>query len=138
MYVNEKPVYGSQIKVNRGLYSHHGIYIDDDHVIHFASLIPGHETDPESASIVETTLDEFLKGGILEVRKYTKEEMKNLRPAKEIVEYAKSKLGTKGYNIVTNNCEHFSNECAFGKRTSEQVNKVIDLLSSIFTYGGNK
>jgi len=29
------PVRGDHIRVNRGMYNHHGIYITDDEVIHF-------------------------------------------------------------------------------------------------------
>ena len=34
---------------------------------------------------------------------------------------------------MTYNCELFSNECAFGEASSEQVNNVIDVLSRIFS-----
>lgn len=132
MYIVKKPQYGDQIRVNRGLYYHHGIYVSDEHVIHFASLEPGHETDPNSAMVVDTPLDVFLKGGQVEVREYEENLKDKVRSKQDIVNYAYSCLGRKGYNIITNNCEHFSNECAFGKRESEQVNQVLDILSSLF------
>ena len=126
----EKPYKGAQIRVNRGLYYHHGIYVNDDLIIHFASNEKGHETDPEYASICETSLEGFLKGGILEVRVYTEEELATKRTNEEIVEYAISQEGRKGYNLLTNNCEHFSNECAFGKGYSSQVESILSLLFS--------
>ena len=129
----KRPEFGDQIRVNRGIYSHHGIYVDDEHVIHFASLVPGHETDPSTASVVVTDLKTFLKDGELEVRVYSDEEKKKVRDPQEIVNYAYSCLGRKGYNIVTNNCEHFSNECAFGEAVSEQVNNVMDAFARIFS-----
>ncbi|OKZ89380.1 MAG: hypothetical protein BHW10_05365 [Clostridium sp. CAG:307_30_263] len=107
MYVVKKPYFGAQIRVNRGLYYHHGIYADDMHVIHFASSVPGHETDPAYARVEETTLEKFLKGGTLEVREYSDYEKKKLRSPEEIVSYAYKEIGRGGYNIVTNNCEHF-------------------------------
>lgn len=134
MFKEEKPFYGAQIRVNRGMYYHHGIYVDDEHVIHFASNTPGHETDPSYASVCETTLENFLKGGVLEVRVYDEEEQKKVRKPQDVVSYAYSKIGVKGYNIITNNCEHFSNECAFGTKDSEQVNNVMDILSRIFQH----
>lgn len=133
MYEKIQPTYGSLIRVNRGLYSHHGIYIDDNHIIHFASLKPGHELDPEEASVVETDLATFLRGGQLEVRVYTDEEKRTVKKPSEIVNCAYARLGEKGYNLVSNNCEHFVNECAFGKKESGQVNQVLDFLASIFT-----
>lgn len=128
MWENKKPKYGDQIKVSRGFYSHHGIYISDDEVVHFAP--PGNTgvLDPSLARIIKTGLAEFLNGGILEVRTYTAEELKNKRKPNEIVECALSHLGEGGYDLVSNNCEHFSNLCAFGSKESNQVESVLSLL----------
>ncbi len=130
MWSNILPKYGSQIRVNRGLYYHHGIYIDDNNVVHFASLEPGKELDPASASVVCTSLEQFLKGGTLEVRSYNESELKVKRSETEIVNVALSRLGEKGYNIINNNCEHFSNDCVFGERKSEQTESVLNIFAS--------
>ncbi len=129
-WTNDKPKYASQIRVNRGFYSHHGIYIDDDHVIHFGSLTK--ELDPATASIIMTTLSEFLNGGILEVASYNEEELKERFSDSQIVNQAYSRLGEKGYNLISNNCEHFSNECCFGKKDSRQVDDVLKMFSALF------
>lgn len=133
MWEIKKPEFGSQIRVNRGFYYHHGIYEDDMHVYQFAAPA-GSEISPENALIIVTTLDDFLKGGVLEVREYTSSELKEKRSPEEIIDYAKSMVGTGlgTYNLVTNNCEHFSNMCAFGKASSNQVEDVLKLL-----FGGN-
>lgn len=133
MFKNTKPVYGSVIRVNRGFYYHYGIYVSDDEVIHFASIKPGHELDPNEAEIISTPLSAFLRDGVLEVKELDINEKKQVRSPEQVVKYARSRLGTKGYNIITNNCEHFANECLYGKKESEQVNLVFDLLGSIFT-----
>ena len=133
MWINKKPIFGDQIRVNRGYYYHHGIYEDDNHVYQFAAP-KGSEISMANALIISTTLEEFLKGGIVEVREYNSAELKNKRSPEEIVKYAKSELG-KGlgtYNLISNNCEHFSNMCAFGKKSSTQVEDVIKML-----FGGN-
>jgi hypothetical protein len=129
MWEFKKPEYGNQIRVNRGFYYHHGIYEDDSHVYQFASP-KGSEISPENALIIVTTLDEFLNGGKVEVRTYTNQELKNKRSNDEIIEFAKSKVGTGlgTYNLISNNCEHFSNLCAFGKASSNQVEDVIKML----------
>lgn len=129
MWVKKKPSYGDQIRVNRGLYFHHGIYEDDNHVYQYASP-KGSEIKPETALIITTTLSEFLKDGEVEVREYTNEELKEKRSNDEIIKYAKSKLGTGlgEYNLLENNCEHFSNECAFGKKKSNQVEDLLKML----------
>jgi hypothetical protein len=132
MWSFKKPEYGSQIRVNRGLYYHHGIYESDDCVYQFASPEPS-EISPETAVVCTTTLKKFLNGGDLEVREYTEEELKELKPKDEIIKYAKEHLGEMGYNLISNNCEHFSNRCAFGKSESEQVNNIFSLLGGLFS-----
>lgn len=129
MWIEKKPNYGDQIRVNRGLYFHHGIYVSDDEVIQYASP-KGSEISPETALIISTTLDEFLKGGVVEVREYNNEELKKIRSKDEIVKFAKSKLGTGlgEYNLIDNNCEHFSNYCAFGEKKSNQVEDILSML----------
>ena len=131
-FVVKKPVYGDHIRVNRGMYCHHGIYIDDNNVVQFASLVKGHETDPEMAEVCITTLSDFIKDGILEVREYSSEELNTKRTPQEVVNSALSRIGEKGYNIISNNCEHFANECVFGVKKSEQVENVMSFLSSLF------
>ena len=129
MWVNKKPSFGNQIRVNRRLYFHHGIYEDDSHVYQYASP-KGSEVSPDTALIICTSLDEFLKGGEVEVREYNSEELKKKNSNEEIIRIAKSMLGTGlgEYNIVSNNCEHFSNYCAFNEKRSNQVEDVLSLL----------
>ena len=129
MWEKIKPSYGDQIRVNRGLYSHHGIYVSDDEVIQYASPT-GSEVSPATALIIKTNLDTFLKGGELEVRTYSSEELKNIRSKDEIVKFARSQLGTGlgEYDLISNNCEHFSNYCAFGEKKSNQVEDILDML----------
>ncbi len=130
MWTVKKPEYGNQIRVNRGLYYHHGIYESDDIVYQFASK--DGELNPETAEVCTTSLSDFLKGGVLEVREYTDEEKKTLRSPDEIIKYAKEHLGEMGYNLISNNCEHFSNRCAFGISESNQVDDFFNTLRRIF------
>ena len=129
MWVNKKPEYGDQIRVNRGLYFHHGIYVSDNEVIQYASP-KGSEISPATALIIKTSLNQFLNGGEVEVRVYSSEELKKVRSKEEIVKFAESKLGTGlgEYNLISNNCEHFSNYCAFGVKESNQVEDILKML----------
>ncbi len=133
MWNKTMPKYGDQIRVNRGLYYHHGIYEDDNHIYQYAAPA-GSEVDPKNALIITTNLETFLKGGEVEVREYTDEELNEKRSPDEIVEYAKSKLGSGlgEYNLISNNCEHFSNDCAFGFKRSNQVDDILNLLGGLF------
>ena len=129
MWVKKKPNYGDQIRVNRGLYFHHGIYEDDNHIYQYASP-KGSEVSSKTALIICTDLNVFLKGGILEVREYSDEELKKKKSSDEIIKCAKEMLGTGlgEYNIIGNNCEHFSNYCAFGEKTSSQVDNFLNMI----------
>ena len=129
MWEKKKPCYGDQIRVNRGLYFHHGIYVSDDEVIQYASP-KGSEVSPDTALIISTSLDTFLKGGDVEVRVYNNTEKNDVRSKDEIVKFARSMLGTGlgEYDIINNNCEHFSNYCAFGIKKSNQVEDIFKML----------
>lgn len=127
---NKMPIYGDEIRVNRGLYYHYGIYVDDKNVIQFGTS-SGVEVSPENARVIITTLDVFLKGGVLEIREYNEEELKKKRSSKDIVNYAMAHLGEAGYDLINNNCEHFANRCVFGESYSEQVDNVMSLLRRI-------
>ncbi len=104
---------GDHIKVRRhGLvYAHHGVDMGDGSVIHFTE--PKEDRPP---AIRRTAMDEFLRGGKLRTVKHRKA----LAPD-EICERALEALGGDGYNLVTNNCEHFANWCVTGKKKSFQV-----------------
>lgn len=121
------PVYGDEIRVNRGLYFHYGIYIDDKNVVQFGT-VSGVEVSPENARVIITTLDVFLKGQVLEIREYSSEEQKKKRKPEEVVNYAMAHLGEAGYDLINNNCEHFANRCVFGESYSEQVDNIMALL----------
>jgi hypothetical protein len=118
------------IYVNRGLYKHYGIYAGDNVVIHFAPL-SGAEINAQNAVVHETTLQEFLKGGELKIDKQTKRKFsKNI-----VVSRARSLIGTKGYGMILNNCEHFARWCACGIVQSKQVDNAIDIISTGIDYG---
>ncbi len=131
MWEKRKPNYSDQIRVNRGLYYHYGIYESDDVVYQFASP-KGAEISPDTATINTVSLEEFLKGGEVEVRNYTEEELKTKKSPDEIIKYAKDHLGEMGYDLINNNCEHFANRATFGKSESSQVNDIFSLLGGLF------
>lgn len=127
-WVKKKPEKGAHIRVNRGLYYHHGIYIGNGQVIHFTGRDEDSVLDWSKPEVIETDLNYFLKDGVLEVKEYNEEELKDLYPADHIIAYAKACLGDKGYNLVFNNCEHFANTCTLGRFRSKQVERVFGML----------
>ncbi|BCG02438.1 hypothetical protein PPGU19_070060 (plasmid) [Paraburkholderia sp. PGU19] len=47
----------------------------------------------------------------------------------KIAERALGRLDEDGYDLVFNNCEHFAVWCATGVHESEQVRRVVDILT---------
>ncbi|MCI4668191.1 MAG: lecithin retinol acyltransferase family protein [Bacteroidia bacterium] len=50
---------------------------------------------------------------------------------------AKSKIGERGYNLLTNNCEHYANDVQRGRKYSHQTQIAVGsfLLAAIFGIG---
>lgn len=123
-----QPKKGDHIRVSRGIYNHHGVYISDEEVIHFTGTDDDSVLDWSKCEVIKTNLEDFLRGGTLEVKEYTEEELDDLYPVEHIVHYARSCLGDAGYNLVINNCEHFANMCTLGRFRSKQVERVFDII----------
>jgi len=120
----KKPVRGDHIRVSRGIYNHHGIYTDEDEVIHFSSEDDDNILGSDN-QVLQTDISGFLRDGKLEVKIYTEEEIDDLFPVEDIVNWARACLGDEGYHLVFNNCEHFANYCTLGRHHSGQVSRFL-------------
>ena len=127
IWVQKNPVMGDHIRVKRmhGIYTHHGIYVSDNEVIHFTGTDDDSIMDSSKNRVISSDLNFFLKGGELEVKEYTDEEFQDLYAPDQIVAYARSCLGDDGYNLIFNNCEHFANVCTLGRFRSHQVERLL-------------
>lgn len=127
-----EPTPGSMIRVGLGTIYHFGIYISDDEVIQFglAPSVRGLLKDSE-VEVLASDIDTFLAGGFLEVAEFERKERKTHRKPKEVIAYARKKLGTRGYSILYNNCEHFAYECLTGEHISHQADDVRALFRSL-------
>ena len=127
IWVQKNPVMGDHIRVKRmhGIYTHHGIYVSDNEVIHFTGTDDDSIMDSSKNRVISSDLNFFLKGGELEVKKYTDEEFQDLYAPDQIVAYARSCLGDGDYNVLFNNCEHFANVCTLGRFRSHQVERLL-------------
>jgi hypothetical protein len=113
---------GDHIWVTRPLgYTHHGIDCGDGTVIHFTGE-PGKKAD---AAIARTPMAEFALDSIVHLREYSDKD----RP-QVVIDRAESKLGSKEYNLVINNCEHFATWCCTGRTASQQVRMASSLTTS--------
>ncbi|MDO4793212.1 MAG: lecithin retinol acyltransferase family protein [Filifactor alocis] len=95
-------------------YSHHGIYVGDGQVIHYAladwSVFEG--LDSLYVCIQKDSLEEFSRGKRLHRR--TEEESPLKYSKQEAVSRARERLGEMSYNLAFNNCEHFVRWCRNG------------------------
>ena len=114
--VGEEPALGSHLVTARTLYSHHGIYVGNGRVIHYAGPSHGLCRGP----VEDVSLEYFAHGRGIRVR--------HDRPRfdrREVVARARSRLGERSYRILTNNCEHFCEWCLNGASRSSQVERWL-------------
>jgi hypothetical protein len=131
IWIEGVPKKGDHIRVSRHLYTHHGIYISDEEVIHFTGEDDDSILDWSKNKVIRTDLDRFLLGGDLEYKVYTEDELKDLYPVDHIVHYARVCLDDDGYDLIFNNCEHFANVCTLGRFKSHQVERVFRWIFNI-------
>jgi hypothetical protein len=110
-----EPVRGAHIYVERDLYSHHGIDCGDGTVIDFAGRGGGKDT----ACIRRVGLAEFAQGALVQTRSYG-----SCYSPEVIVARAVSIIGQSGYDLFSNNCEHFATWCVTSEHSSAQVEAV--------------
>lgn len=112
--------FGDHIYVVRaGGYSHHGVDIGSRRVIHQSTT----DGAKHGSSIRETSIDDFLDGGELRIRAYGKRYTPETAVAR-----AKSALGQSGYDLASNNCEHFATWCVAGEHASAQVETTVSAM----------
>jgi hypothetical protein len=114
--LDDLPVGAHLITPRRG-YTHHGIYVGNGRVVHYAGLCRALSRGP----VEEVSLEIFADGENIAV----KIGASAMFPASAIVERARSRLGEDRYRITTNNCEHFCEWCLRGESRSEQVERWL-------------
>jgi len=123
IWTTNPPKMGDMIRVKVKFYHHYGIYLDDEHIVQFG-LPDNTGQDPDRIAVMVTDIDGFLAGGDLEVAKLTPAERMARYSPRKTRDLALSRVGETGYNILHNNCEHFVNECVFGRHESSFVSGV--------------
>jgi Lecithin retinol acyltransferase len=102
---------GDHIYIQHIGFTHHGIDCGDGSVIHYGKR--GGE------KICRISKNDFASGNKIHVKEYGK-----CYSDDTVVRRAESRLGEKGYDLFSNNCEHFAYWCKTGKDKSEQVGQV--------------
>jgi hypothetical protein len=105
---------GTHLIVHRRGYWHHGIYVGGGRVIHYAGLIRCRR-----GRIEEVSLEDFMEERPVQIGTAPDEVH-----GRDIVLRARSRLGECRYDLLSNNCEHFSNWCLRGESRSHQVDSL--------------
>ena len=101
------------IKKAAGSYTHHGLGLGNDRVIHYSGLAD----DFVSAGVIEeVSLEEFSKGKEIIVRDHTTRRF----DVDEAIIRAYLRIGEAQYHVLHNNCEHLVEWCINGKHISQQ------------------
>jgi hypothetical protein len=102
-----------------GVYKHYGIDCGDGTVIHYRK---------PSEVIEQTSLATFSRGNPVYVAEYS--EGFGYIPD-VVVERAKSRLGERDYNLLSNNCEHFTSWCKTGINDSKQIRNYLPAIATL-------
>jgi hypothetical protein len=112
----EEPPIAAHLITPRALYTHHGIYIGNGRVIHYAGLARGLWRAP----VEDVSLERFAHGRAIRIRFDQR-----IFDCEVVVERARSRLGERCYRILTNNCEHFCAWALCGESQSFQVERYL-------------
>lgn len=123
--------FGDMVRVKIGSVFHYGVYAGDDRIIAFGlPPVPEYANEPDRFLVVETDMDVFCCGRIPEIAVLDRAERRKRIPPETTVRLARERLGTDGYHLIRNNCEHFAYECVFGERKSLQEEAVFRMWNA--------
>jgi hypothetical protein len=111
--VGQELALAAHLVSSRGWYVHHGLYVGDGRVIHYAGLSHG----LHGGLVEEISLECFAAGRGVAVRTGAPLRFE----AAKVVERARARLGENRYRLLTNNCEHFCEWCLRGQSRSPQI-----------------
>jgi hypothetical protein len=115
--LNLNPPLGSHLVSPRHGYHHHGIYVGNGKVVHYAGLSRALGRGP----VEEIQLSRFAAGGEV----WIVAEPDALYATEGAARRALSRLGENRYRLLSNNCEHFCMWCLYGESRSPQVSACL-------------
>jgi Lecithin retinol acyltransferase len=121
--MNDLPL-GAHVTTPRRRYVHHGIYVGEGRVVHYAGLGRMLRRGP----VEEVPLEQFTRGHVLTVRAHAAPRYAGAAA----VERARSRLGEDRYRVLSNNCEHFAEWVVSGSSRSLQVEALTRSVFSPF------
>ncbi|MGL5947814.1 MAG: lecithin retinol acyltransferase family protein [Aeromonas sp.] len=116
---------GDHLLSRRRGFKHHGIYLGQDQVIHYAGLADGFKGAP----IEICSLADFAgHDGVANLR--SKAHPHSPFSREQILARARSRLGEDSYHALSNNCEHFCNWCIDDRHHSTQAQIAASVARS--------
>ncbi len=112
---------GDHIRVGRGMYYHHGVYIGDNEVIHYTGESGDSIDKPELVEVKKTSIEFFSQSGIVEIASLSFFEKLFSRSRKKRILLAVNSIGEKNYDFLNNNCETLANKCCYRCQLTSQV-----------------
>jgi hypothetical protein len=120
----QEPPLGAHLVTPRRGYLHHGIYVGDGKVVHYAGLASGLHRGP----VEEVPLTRFTSGRPVWLKSHAPSNFE----CPEVIQRARSRIGEDCYQLLTNNCEHFCEWCLHGEHRSYQVEALLVRLRLLF------
>ncbi len=114
---------GTHLTTPRRGYVHHGLYVGEGRVIHYAGLSRRLRRGP----VEEVTLEAFAGGKPWQVKPVAAPAFAGTHA----VERARSRLGENDYRVWSNNCEHFVEWALNGTPRSAQVERLARQLRQL-------
>ena len=115
---------GDELRVDRGLYHHHAVYVGDGVVVQFGGRIK----DKPHASIHDTSVTDFRKGTQVKVVEHNEpDRAAAVRRAQWLVENPPPTT----YHVIGYNCEHVARWCATGKVECSQAKDLLTVNSLV-------
>lgn len=112
---------GAHVVTPRAAYLHHGIYVGNGYIVHYAGFSRGLRNAP----VEKVTVDEFTHGQALRILCDASPHFSGA----EVVARALSRIGEDRYHLLKNNCEHFCEWCLRAEPRSYQVERLLSLPS---------
>lgn len=117
---------GDELRVDRGLYHHHALYVGSGVVVQFGGRIK----DKPHASVHYASITDFRKGGQVNVVEHDElDRAAAVRRAEWLVENPPPTT----YNVFGYNCEHVARWCATGRIESSQAKGALTVNSLLGT-----
>ena len=113
--LEREPPLDAHLTTSRRGYTHHGMYVSHDRVVHYSGL----SSFWQRAPVEEVSLSRFAGGHSVQIVDHDRPPYSS----QEIVRRARSRIGENDYRLFTNNCEHFCNWCFYGVSHSAQVER---------------